>query len=335
MHRSSLPISALVITIILTGCHLKARLPKTIIEYIPFLQKAEIPTIVPSLVPTQDFKMHTTSEPPHESSPSPNSKIEPTLLVLLPLVIHPKDVLDLSWKVVPKTIEYSQRNGTWTLKLVTPWIEGKTDDPVAEFNRQFQEIVAKEEDDFMASIKASLPDIPGGYWISTYQVTTSPDWKLLSVSEALATTPTPRKAAQEVIDTGHTLLGILFQVETYTGFSEPLDHYMVINYDLSTGKSLMLSNLFKPGINYLDAIADYTIPALLLSPNPLPDLIQRGAAAKEENYSNWNLTPTGLLITFLPGQVGPLSAGAQQVLLPYGFLSALLDPLGPLSIYSR
>jgi len=77
-------------------------------------------------------------------------------------------------------------------------------------------------------------------------------------------------------------------------------------------------------------IANYCITVLSKQPffdGPFTD----GANPTVENYRNWNITPEGLMITFDTYQVAPGAAGPQVVVVPYGQISAVIDPQGALA----
>lgn len=123
---------------------------------------------------------------------------------------------------------------------------------------------------------------------------------------------------------------IHFTTEGFTrGMAHPYHSTQVFNYNLGSDKALTLADLFKPDSDYLTKIAAYCIHQLQTKKLPdniiLPaDMIKEGAAPKPENYQNWNLTLTGLLITFEEAQVAPRYFGAQQVLIPRDFLKNIV-----------
>jgi hypothetical protein len=118
------------------------------------------------------------------------------------------------------------------------------------------------------------------------------------------------------------------------GAAHPGLNSMTLNYDLAQGRELTLGDLFLPNSNYLEVISNYCITELSKQPffdSPFAD----GAKPTPENYRNWNLAPDGLLITFDTYQVGPGAAGPQQVNVPYGELTSIINPQGPLSVVLR
>jgi hypothetical protein len=113
------------------------------------------------------------------------------------------------------------------------------------------------------------------------------------------------------------------------GAAHPGSYSITLNYDLNQGRELALADLFLPNTDYLGTISRYCIAELGKQPffeGPFAE----GAQPTPENYSRWNITPDGLMITFDNGQVGPYAAGPQQVVVPYTELKALIDPAGAL-----
>ncbi|HEX6718440.1 MAG TPA: DUF3298 and DUF4163 domain-containing protein [Pyrinomonadaceae bacterium] len=135
------------------------------------------------------------------------------------------------------------------------------------------------------------------------------------------------------------LVSIKFVVGSYyQGAAHPNTGSEVINYDLKNGKQLKLSDLFKPGSKYLQAIATYCIADLKKQAKDkglLEEEIQNGAAASAKNYQSWTITKRGLGITFDAYQVGPYAAGPQYVLVPYSSLKDVINPDGPVGQFAK
>jgi Protein of unknown function (DUF3298) len=115
------------------------------------------------------------------------------------------------------------------------------------------------------------------------------------------------------------------------GAAHPGTYTITLNYDLEPGKELALADLFLPNSNYLETIANYCKAELSKQPffeGPFAE----GANPTLENYSNWNITPTGLMITFEEYQVGPYAAGPQVVQVPLETIHPVVDPSGPLKL---
>jgi hypothetical protein len=137
------------------------------------------------------------------------------------------------------------------------------------------------------------------------------------------------------------LVSVQFDVGSYfQGAAHPNSYTEVVNYDLKNGKQLNLSDLFKPGSKFLQAIATYAIADLKKQAkekgSELPDdLIQSGAGASAKNYRSWKITRKGLGINFDPYQVGPYAAGAHYVLVPYANLKDVINPEGPIGQFAK
>jgi Protein of unknown function (DUF3298)/Deacetylase PdaC len=135
------------------------------------------------------------------------------------------------------------------------------------------------------------------------------------------------------------LVSIKFDVSTYfQGAAHPNSYADVLNFDLKNAKQLKLSDLFKPGAKYLQAIAAYCINDLKKQAKDkglLDEEIDKGAAAKSDNYESWTITKRGLGIHFDPYQVGPYAAGPQFVLVPYSTLKDLINPDGPIAQFGK
>jgi hypothetical protein len=134
------------------------------------------------------------------------------------------------------------------------------------------------------------------------------------------------------------LISVNFINSLYTGGAHPNHYYSTLTYDLKNGKEIKLAELFKPGVKYLDRIAEYSI-ADLSSRNDesgeslglATDMWAEGAAPTAENYEAWNITKKVLMITFDPYQVGPYAAGPQTVIVPYAKLKDMARADGALA----
>jgi hypothetical protein len=139
------------------------------------------------------------------------------------------------------------------------------------------------------------------------------------------------------------LISVQFSIGTYyAGTAHPNHNTAVINFDLQTGRTLALADLFKPSSDYLRVISDYCIADLkrqrarIGADSMLEDeWIEKGAAAEEESFHSWLVTRDGLEITFDPYEVAPYAAGTQSVLVPYDALKQILKPDGVVASLMR
>jgi hypothetical protein len=118
-------------------------------------------------------------------------------------------------------------------------------------------------------------------------------------------------------------ISIRFTIESFkNGMAHPDRQTEVTNYNLKANRSLALSDLFSSNSGYLETISKNCIKQLQAKHLP-NEMIKSGAESKQDNYNNWNLTLSGLLITFEEGQVAPRYYGIQQILIPYSSLNAI------------
>ncbi|HEY6330026.1 MAG TPA: RsiV family protein [Blastocatellia bacterium] len=125
------------------------------------------------------------------------------------------------------------------------------------------------------------------------------------------------------------LLSVAFPVESNLGHS--IRETMCLTYDLVAGKGLSMADIFRPDADYLRVMAEYCIPRLTSRLDGKSDaaMVKQGASATADNYKIWNLTQSGIEITFDPNQVAPASAGVQKLIVPYTLLRQLVAPGSP------
>ena len=233
--------------------------------------------------------------------PATSTNIPPTLTSLPTQTPEPL-YLSVTLGSVP-TSETGQKPA-YTVKAQIPALQGSDDARVTNFNNEMtqltQEEIAKFKDN--ARVAYSTPGSPGSAYDQKYKLLSAPG----------------------------DLISLKFDIYIYIdGAAHPTTHSRVVNYDLEAGEDVMLEQLFLPGSNYLDIIANYCI-AQLKTRNIGFEGFSSGAQPLSENYGNWNVTPDGLLITFDEYQVAAYAAGPQEVVVPYAELKSVIDPHGPL-----
>src|SRR5437867_10672541 len=82
------------------------------------------------------------------------------------------------------------------------------------------------------------------------------------------------------------------------------------------------SDLFAPGTDVLSRLADYCTARL--APTLADAFFSDGAEPRAENYRNWNLTSTGLVVEYNEYQVAPYAAGPQTVEIQFEALGDIL-----------
>jgi hypothetical protein len=77
----------------------------------------------------------------------------------------------------------------------------------------------------------------------------------------------------------------------------------------------------------LQRISSLAIEQLLRSNDHLdPDWVRRGAAPNLDNFTMFNLTDTGLVVTFPPYQVASWADGPKEVTIPWKLVRDILNP---------
>jgi hypothetical protein len=213
-------------------------------------------------------------------------------------------------KLIRKNINEESKKPRYSVKVEYPQVEGSSDPRIEKFNRHILALVSKQINTFKGeAVEAGigLPDSDVGSGLQIdYEVT-------------LATSK---------------LISITFTASPYmAGAAHPNHYALVVNYDLAAGKPIVLADMFRPNSDFLRAISSYCIAQLKkrLGEFSDPDWINGGASAKPENYTNWNITRNGILITFDPYQVAAYAVGAQTVVVPYEVLRGLLAADSPIA----
>jgi len=128
------------------------------------------------------------------------------------------------------------------------------------------------------------------------------------------------------------MISVNFEQAASIGGLRPETNSFTLNYDLKAGRELKLADLFKPGSKYLTTIAEYCLNDLKARNDSgiAHDEFEDGAKPDADNYTNWNITPKGLMIIFTPYQVAPEIYGSLKVIVPYSQLKDVVRADGPL-----
>ena len=208
--------------------------------------------------------------------------------------------------LVSQSLNETNQKPPFTITAQTPQLTGSDDPRVTAFNQRLNDIVKKEVDAWRKSFQQITYSTTNGSFLN---------------------------AKYSLISQQGDLWSLKFDFGFYSdGAAHPGLYSITLNYDLGQGRELALGDLFVPGSNYLEVIANYCIAELSKQPGfegPFAD----GAKPTPENYRNWNITPDGLLITFDMYQVAPGASGPIQVLVPYSQLEGVLDRQGVLGSF--
>ena len=129
-----------------------------------------------------------------------------------------------------------------------------------------------------------------------------------------------------------SLISLTGEVYSYTGGAHGNTYYISSNYAINNSKAslIRLSDLFKPGSNYLKALSTYCINDLLLKG---AGWIVNGEieSFSEQDLGVFALSPEGIKFAFAPYAVGPYTEGSYFVIVPFRELRGIINPKGPLS----
>lgn len=139
------------------------------------------------------------------------------------------------------------------------------------------------------------------------------------------------------------LISLNFGVGSYSaGAAHPNSYSEAVNFDLQSGKSIKLSDLFTPGSKYLRVISAYAVQDLKKQGKAQgaesildDDWIRKGAGPDAANYKSWTISRAGLGINFDAYQVAAYAAGPQFVRIPYSALKDIIRVDGPIGEFLK
>jgi Deacetylase PdaC/Protein of unknown function (DUF3298) len=135
----------------------------------------------------------------------------------------------------------------------------------------------------------------------------------------------------EVLFATPEVLSIDLTIESFTGYLNSDWFSLPFNYDLKTGRPLVLADMFKRRSKFLKVLATYCADEFMkrglnCGGGGVSDeqWMQKGAKPTKDNYASWNLTRNGIQVTFGEYQVGPGCLGLVKVVVPYKQLQQIL-----------
>lgn len=204
----------------------------------------------------------------------------------------------------------NSENPAYQIKVEIPYLMDAKGLPVGSFKQLVDDLLQAEIESFRKAVGEIKPD-------PSFQVGSS-----LEID------------VDQLFPPGN-IISLKFIVHSYyAGAAHPGEKNLTFNYSLADDRQLTLEELFQPGSNYLERIADLCKYQLSQRDIAFDEQI-KGADPTQENYRNWNITADGLLITFDMYQVAAGAAGPQTVLIPYSELKDLIDSQGPLSEFGN
>ena len=105
-------------------------------------------------------------------------------------------------------------------------------------------------------------------------------------------------------------------------------------FDLSTGEVIGIEDLFNLNSDWLTALSEIAITKLK-NEQWTDERMFTGAGPQISNFSRFNLTKGGLLLSFAPFTVGGAGTNDMTITIPYSQLDAYLDITGPVAMLSR
>jgi hypothetical protein len=200
---------------------------------------------------------------------------------------------------------------TYTISAQTPRLAGVDDPRTQDFNEAVSDLIQHEIGYFRENVLAQMPAHP-------------------------VSSGSSFNAQYMVIFQGSGLWSLKFDFSGYAdGAAHPYHYSLTYNYDLEQGRAVSLEELFPAESDYLRTLSRYCIAELSKRDIGFYGGFQQGAEPTAKNYRNWNITASGLLVTFDEYQVAPYAAGPQTITVPYSELTAVINPKGPLALFSH
>ena len=123
-----------------------------------------------------------------------------------------------------------------------------------------------------------------------------------------------------------SFLAIYFIGYSYQGITHnQLEDSFALNYDLTSGRLLKLSDIFKPGSKYLEFISSYSIDELSRVSSERKLNLEKLAPAAQ-NFDVWQITTNGIMFNFYPCKVAHCAEGEQIVHIPFTALKPMMKP---------
>ncbi len=120
-------------------------------------------------------------------------------------------------------------------------------------------------------------------------------------------------------------LSVRFNISIYhRGAALPSNAVKVLNF--IKNQPVQLSDLFVPGSDYLQPIADLAKKEITAKKISDENWIKEGTKPTQENYSIWHFTKKGIAIVFNTYQVAAYVYGEQTVDIPLSLISAMVKP---------
>jgi hypothetical protein len=216
------------------------------------------------------------------------------------------------YKVGSKEYAIASKTPRYEFSFTYPVIRGFKSNVTAMnmFNKHIEDIVLASSDSFSV-------------WMRDWDTTTT-NHEFGSYYEA----------GDSVFYISDKLISVHFYEGYYfSGAAHPNNSSFSVNYDLEKMKDLTLNDLLVSG--WVNTVSKICIKSLMEKIYPgekkTDSWVEEGAGPKENNFSVFNATKDGLLITFTTYQVASYANGPSEVFIPYGNIKSIINTEGPLS----
>ncbi len=229
------------------------------------------------------------------------------LLLMLSPLSHALNIGNRSLETIHRVETSAQDNIDWDLSY--PSFDAKSEDKIEKnFNAAVADIIDTEKSTFLSVVwSVDRKDLPPE--LSKLSNTL----KISYVVKLLTKQPEP-------------ILSILFTIDSYAvGAAHPLSVHRTLNFNFKSGEPIAIAELFKPDSNFMKPLDHYIAGQLQRT---IDKSEKQLVDDNEINYSQWNLTKNGLLVTL---EELPYVYGLVQVLVPYATFMDVVNPKGPLS----
>lgn len=132
-----------------------------------------------------------------------------------------------------------------------------------------------------------------------------------------------------LISSSKNTVSYIFQIYTDTLGAHGNTDFRTFTFDLKSGAELKLADLFVSGTPYLDKLSSISraeLPKIIGKDLVTQSMLEDGTTPKDENFANFFLDGTSLVIQFSPYAVAPYSAGPQTLAIPTSELKDILKP---------
>ena len=206
--------------------------------------------------------------------------------------------------VVDRVVAIESESPDFMIEGTWPNLKGP-EAVVKTFNQEINCLIEDVQEEFLAAVKAQGPD-----------------------QEGQGRAPiSSLRFDYALTNSDGRIFSFFLTFDQYVAISvHPFPFSHGLNYDVEHGEMIHLEELFLPGTNPLQRIAQHIDP--ILARRSFGYETGRAVEVMQQR-ENWNLLPEGLRINFDVYEVGPYAAGPQAVMIPWESLTDLLDPAGP------